>query len=114
MQDAATSNPPPRDRKKLAAVVIITLVLGLFAGYLWWISGVLPVVERFPNGKPKVTGYAKRESGGDYKKTGRWTTFHPNGIKASEGMYESDQKVPETWHYWDEAGKELTGVELDH
>jgi hypothetical protein len=85
-------------------------VIVLFGAYLWWISGVLPVVERFPNGKPQTTGYVKRY-GSAYEKTGRWTTFHPNEQKASEGLYEHGNRVPESWHYWDEKGNEIPGGE---
>lgn len=106
MQDLATSEGARHGKSKYVAAAVIALVLALFGGYLWWISGVLPVVERFPNGKPQTTGYVKRY-GTRYEKTGRWTTFYADERKASEGLYERGQKVPESWHYWDSTGKEL-------
>lgn len=107
MQDPATNESGPSGKSKCAVVVVIVAVIALYAGYLWWISGVLPVVERFPSGKPQTTGYVKRY-GTAYEKTGRWTTFHPNEQKASEGMYEHGKKVPDSWHYWDPNGREIS------
>lgn len=96
-----------RQRLTRFAVAAIPLVIIIFFfTYLWWVSGVLPHVERFANGKPRVTGYVKRD-GVTYHRTGRWVTFHANGQKASEGFYDRDVKTPGTWQYWDDAGREL-------
>ena len=34
---------------------------------------------------------------------GRWTYFHPNGKKLSEGMFHRDSRVG-TWTYWNDDG----------
>lgn len=95
-----------RSPTRLVVILVPILIIAFYFGYLWFVSGVLPVVERFPNGKPQTTGYVKRHGVG-YERTGRWTIYHPNGAKAAEGMYERGRKVPESWHYWDESGREI-------
>ncbi len=100
-----TLTPKQRATKFMLAAVPLVIVI-LFFAYLWMMSGVLPVVERYPDETVRVNGFVKRE-GGQYKATGAWVTFHPNGKKASEGRYAHGDKVPGTWHYWDEQGKEL-------
>ncbi|MBX3395542.1 MAG: hypothetical protein KF841_09250 [Phycisphaerae bacterium] len=95
-----------RSPTRLVVILVPILIVALYFGYLWFVSGVLPVVERFPNGKPQTTGYVKRH-GVRYERTGRWTIYHPNGGRAAEGMYEQGRKLPESWHYWDESGREI-------
>ncbi|HWL92928.1 MAG TPA: hypothetical protein VNT79_05295 [Phycisphaerae bacterium] len=94
---------PERAGAKYALAGVVVLLVVLFLSYLWWVSRVLPHIEKFPNGQVKATGYVKRE-GGKYVRTGHWVTFHENGQKASEGRYDGGRKVPGTWQYWDAAG----------
>ncbi len=106
--DAESAGPLTRRQRltRFAVAAIPLIIIIFFFTYLWWVSGVLPHVERFANGKPRVTGYVKRD-GVTYHRTGRWVSFHANGQKASEGFYERDVKTPGTWQYWDDAGNEL-------
>lgn len=104
-ESVAPLTPKQRFGKFMVAAIPLLVVILYFA-YLWTVSGVLPVVEKYANEKLKVTGYVKRE-GVQYQRTGMWTTYHPNGQEASKGRYNHGNKVPDTWHYWDENGKEL-------
>lgn len=88
--------------------VPLAVVFGWF-GYLWSVSGVLPATEKYPDGKVKSLGYVKRDGWQVYRRHGHWVTYHPNGQKASEGVYEMGEKKP-TWLYWDEAGREIRGT----
>lgn len=90
-------------RHILAAVPFVALVL--WFGYLWFVSSVIPYVEKYPDGTPKMTGYLERHGLSEYHRTGKWATYHPNGVESGTGMYENDAKVESTWSYYDEAGK---------
>lgn len=103
--DASTGSPHKKDIRKHLVVTIPFVVLILWFSYLWFVSGVLPSVQKYDNGDPKAIGYVKREGLATYRKTGHWVTYHPNGEKASEGEYENGEKVPGTWKYWDAAGQ---------
>lgn len=96
---------PKRDIRKHLVITIPFIVLVVWFGYLWFVSGVLPSVTKYDNGQPKWLGYVKREGLVTYKRTGHWVTYHPNGQKASEGEYEHGERVEGTWKYWDAAGQ---------
>ena len=101
------AKPPGRGvLKKYLVGAIPLLVLIVFLSYLWFVSGVLPVVENYPKGQIKTEGYVKRAGFGEYRRQGHWVTYHANGQKASEGSYEAGEKIS-PWTYWDEAGREL-------
>ena len=101
------ASPPARSLlKKCLVGAIPVLVLILFLSYLWFMSGVLPVVENYPEGQIKTEGYVKRAGFSEYRRQGHWVTYHANGQKASQGFYEAGEKVS-PWTYWDEAGREL-------
>jgi hypothetical protein len=104
-----TSTPPHRPRRLPKwAVAIPFLVLAAWFSYVWFVSGVLPSVEKDPKtGRVTAKGYVKRAGWGDYRRHGHWVTFHPNGQKESEGMYERGTKLGE-WDYWDETGRAVT------
>lgn len=104
-RDAQT---PSGKIKKWAVVGIPLLVVGAYFGYLWFVSGVLPSREFYPNGEKKALGYVRRHGFAAYRRTGHWVTFHRNGRKASEGFYENGKKVG-AWSYWDERGEPLSG-----
>ena len=99
--------PGPGVLKKLLVGAIPVLVLIVFLSYLWFVSGVLPVVENYPKGQIKTEGYVKRAGFGEYRQQGHWVTYHANGQKASEGFYEAGEKI-NPWTYWDEDGGELS------
>jgi len=90
----------------LLIAAIPLLVLAAWFTYLWSISGVLPAVEKYPNGRLKSAGYVKRVGLADYRRHGRWITYHSNGQKQSEGLYELGEQKG-TWTYWDEKGARL-------
>jgi hypothetical protein len=92
-----------RRKHLLAAIPFVALIL--WFAYLWFVSGVIPYVDRYPNGNPKATGYVERHGLSEYRKTGKWVTYHPNGVESGTGKYEDDAKVDSTWMYFDEAGK---------
>lgn len=100
----STSQRPSRRLPKWA-IVIPFLVLATWFSYVWFVSGVLPSVEKDPkSGRVTAEGYVKRVGWGDYRRHGHWVTYHPNGQKASEGMFEREDKTGE-WKYWDESGR---------
>ena len=106
-EDIAVGKPPDRSvLKKCLVGAIPVLVLILYLWYLWFVSGVLPVVENYPNRQIKTEGYVKRAGFGDYRRQGHWVTYHANGQKASQGFYEAGEKIS-PWTYWDEDGREL-------
>lgn len=101
------AKPPARSLlKKCLVGTIPFLVLIAFLSYLWFVSGVLPVVENYSDGQIKTEGYVKRAKLGEYRRQGHWVTYHANGQKASQGFYEAGEKTS-PWTYWDEDGKEL-------
>lgn len=103
--DSSAVREGKRDIRKYAVVAIPFIVLIAWFGYLWFVSGVLPSVQKYDDGKPKELGYVKRFGLATYRRTGHWETYHPNGQKASEGEYKEGEKVPGTWKYWDAAGQ---------
>ena len=105
--DETTPNKKSSRRLPSWAIVIPFLVLAVWFSYVWFVSGVLPSVEKDPKtGRVTAEGYVKRAGWGDYRRHGHWVTFHPNGQKGSEGMYERGVKTGE-WKYWDEIGKPM-------
>jgi hypothetical protein len=92
----------------LGAVPVVALLC--WFGYLWSISGVLPSIEKYPSGKTKAEGSVKRSGIGDYHRQGAWTTYHENGQRSSEGLYDMGKKVG-TWRYWDDRGATLESPE---
>ena len=105
--------PGPSVLKKYMVGAIPVLVLIVYLSYLWFVSGVLPVVEHYPGRKIKTEGYVKRAGFGEYRRQGHWVTFHANGKKASEGFYEAGDKIS-PWTYWDDDGRELPAEPEDH
>jgi hypothetical protein len=102
----STASRAPRRLPKWA-IVIPFFVLTAWFSYVWFVSGVLPSVEKDPKtGRVTAEGYVKRAGWGDYRRHGHWVTFHPNGQKASEGMYERGVKVGD-WRFWDESGRDV-------
>lgn len=83
----------------LAAAPLIALAAWFV--YLWAVSGVIPSVERYPNGRVKAEGYVKRVGFGAYKRHGHWTTYYPSGARQSEGTYVLGEKQTD-WVYWAE------------
>lgn len=101
------AKPPGRSvLKKCLVGAIPVFVLIVFLAYLWFVSGVLPVVENYSDGQIKTEGYVKRVKFGEYLRQGHWVRYHANGQKSSEGFYEAGDKV-DPWTYWDEDGREL-------
>jgi hypothetical protein len=103
---AGGKSPGARAVRKYLVGAIPIVVLVLFLSYLWFVSGVLPVVERYPGREIKTEGYVKRAGFAEYRRQGHWVTYHANGQKASEGFYEAGEKL-RPWRYWDEGGREL-------
>lgn len=112
--DLAVSEKPPVSNvlKKYLVGAVPILVLVAYLSYLWFVSGVLPVVEHYPGRKIKTEGYVKRAGFGEYRRQGHWVTYHANGRKASEGFYEAGKKIS-PWTYWDEDGRELSAEPQD-
>ncbi|HKQ48639.1 MAG TPA: hypothetical protein VJZ71_11260 [Phycisphaerae bacterium] len=109
MTSPKTALSTPRAPRRLPkwAIAIPFLVLTAWFSYVWFVSGVLPSVEKDPKtGRVTAEGYVKRVGWGDYRRHGHWVTYHANGQKASEGMYEDGVKVGE-WRSWDEYGRAL-------
>jgi hypothetical protein len=104
---------PARRGRWLVAIPIAALAVWFC--YLWLVSGVLPSVEKHPDGSTRAEGLVRRSGFGAYKRTGYWVTYHPGGDKKapgpreSEGIYAGGVKDGE-WRYWNKRG-ELTGVE---
>lgn len=94
-------------RGRFTLLIPLAVLLAFFA-YMWWVSGVVQSVQRFPDGRVKARGYVKRHGFGEYRRTGRWELFHENGAMAAEGAYENGEKTG-PWRYWDSQGRELTG-----
>lgn len=88
-------------RRKRLGIALPFVGLILWFAYLWFVSGVVPMVEKYDDGKPRVLGYMKREGLSTYRKTGHWVTYYPDGAKASEGDYLRGEKVDGSWTYWD-------------
>ncbi|HPF38837.1 MAG TPA: hypothetical protein P5081_18460 [Phycisphaerae bacterium] len=99
--DAPSSKP---DIRKHLVITIPFIVLIVWFGWLWFVSGVLPSVQKYDNGAFKEKGLVKREGLATYRRTGHWETYHPNGVKASEGLYERGEKLAGKWMYWDAMG----------
>lgn len=99
------ASAPGNRFSKYLVVSIPIIVLFAWFGYLWFVSGVLPSVQKYDNGEKKALGYVKRTGLVTYQRTGHWVTFHPNGEKSGEGEYKDGEKVPGSWHYWDAAGQ---------
>lgn len=96
-----------RDTHRGRFTLLIPLtVVALFFCYLWWVSGVVQSVHRYPSGRKMEVGNVRRHGLSDYRRTGRWMTYHENGEKASEGEYIDGRKAGE-WLYWDESGKAI-------
>ncbi|MCB9862322.1 MAG: hypothetical protein H6820_03110 [Phycisphaerales bacterium] len=102
---SASQSPRSNAIRKHLIITIPFIVLILWFSYLWFVSGVLPSVQKYDNGDPKELGYVKRSGLATYRRAGHWVTYHPNGQKASEGEYENGEKVAGTWKYWDAAGQ---------
>ncbi|MCA9256592.1 MAG: hypothetical protein KDA33_13180 [Phycisphaerales bacterium] len=102
--DAGGAPSPKPDIRKHLVITIPFIVLIVWFGWLWFVSGVLPSVQKYDDGSFKEKGYVQREGLATYRRTGRWETFHPNGVKASEGLYERGEKVAGKWMYWDAMG----------
>lgn len=100
-------------RRLLALAPLV--VLAAWFGYMWFVSRVIPSIDKYPGGAIRAEGYARRAGFGEYAKTGHWVTYHPGaapgqtGPKESEGTYVDGEKDGE-WRYWDERG-ELIRVE---
>ncbi|MFQ5500906.1 MAG: toxin-antitoxin system YwqK family antitoxin [Phycisphaerae bacterium] len=117
MEHAHTPESPRMGRSRIRRILvglIPVVVLCGYLGYLWFVSGVLPSVDRYPDGTIKSKGYVSRYRFGVYHKTGRWVTYHPNGVMASDGFYEDGEKTDTWkgekvagWRYWDEEGNEM-------
>ncbi|MCG8404667.1 MAG: hypothetical protein MI923_05655 [Phycisphaerales bacterium] len=97
---------PSRSSKRYIVAAIPVLVLVAFLGYLWFVTGVLPSEELYPDGSQKAIGYVKRDGLTAYRRHGHWATYHQNGQMASDGFYENGEKTG-IWKYWDEHGNEL-------
>jgi antitoxin component YwqK of YwqJK toxin-antitoxin module len=93
-------------RNLLLGLIPLAAVVGWFV-YLWATSGVLARVEKYPGGAVRAEGYLQRVGIGVYRRHGHWVTFHENGQKASEGLYEKGEKTGQ-WRYWDEDGRETS------
>ncbi len=91
--------PGKRRQRLLVAVPFVVLVL--WFAYLWFVSGVVPSVEKWPDGTLKATGYVERHGLSDYRRSGRWTTYHPDGEVSGTGLYENGEKLEHTWEYFD-------------
>ena len=92
------------------AVVIPLLALAAWFWYIWFMSGVLPSVEKDPHsGQVTAEGYVKRIKWGEYQRHGHWVTYYGKGQKASEGSYRDGSKEGE-WKYWDESGRVVTSA----
>ncbi len=95
-------------RRRLLTLVPLA-VLATWFTYMWFVSRVVPSIDKYPGGAIRAEGYAQRQGFGEYAKTGHWVTYHPGpipgktGPKESEGMYVEGQKDGE-WRYWDERG----------
>ncbi len=92
--------------RKLLFVAIPLFLSATWLIYFWSITGVHTIHEKYPNGKTKAAGYARRSGIESYKKHGHWVTYHENGQKESEGYYDVGQQTGE-WTYWDEGGKKV-------
>jgi hypothetical protein len=103
LQPAATTGGGRGLRRRLLPLVPILALAAWFA-YLWAVSGVIPSVERYADGRLKAEGFVKRTGWGTYQRHGRWVTYYPGGARASEGFYELGRKAG-TWSYWDEDGR---------
>lgn len=95
-------------RRRLLTLVPLA-VLATWFTYMWFVSRVVPSIDKYPGGAIRAEGYAQRRGFGEYMKTGHWVTYHAGstpgktGPKESEGMYVDGQKDGE-WRYWDERG----------
>ena len=108
LPDGSLATPHPSRRLPKWAIVVPFLVLAAWFSYVWFVSGVLPSVEKDPkSGRVTAEGYVKRVGWGDYRRHGHWVTYHPNGQKESEGMFERGAKTGE-WKYWDETGRAVS------
>jgi hypothetical protein len=90
-------------KKFLVAAIPIAVLCGWFY-YLWFVSSVLPSVEKYPNKVVKAEGYVERVRIGEYHRTGHWVTYHPSGKKESEGSY-ANGNMEGPWQFWNEAGE---------
>ena len=108
LPDGSLATPHPSRRLPKWAIVVPFLVLAAWFSYVWFVSGVLSSVEKDPkSGRVTAEGYVKRVGWADYRRHGHWVTFHPNGQKESEGIFERGVKTGE-WKYWDETGRAVT------
>jgi len=92
--------------RPILAAALIAGILGVWFGYLWFVSGVITSVEKFPDGAIKAEGYLKRTGLSTYERHGRWVTRRPDGCTESDGKYVHGRKHG-LWRYWDAAGREL-------
>lgn len=98
-------------RRYLVALIPFVALLIWFA-YLWSVSGVIITTEKYPGGKTSAEGYLKRSATGEYLRHGKWTTYHPNGVKSGEGTYDSGRKLGD-WVYWDEEGNSIESLPIE-
>jgi len=98
---------PATEKRSPWLVLVPIIVLALWFGYLFFVSGVLPSEETYPDGRRKAVGTVKRYGFFDYKRSGLWREYHRNGAVAGEGQYEAGEKKEATWEYWDDAGKPI-------
>jgi hypothetical protein len=95
--------------KKFLVAMIPVAALGGWLYYLWFVSAVLPSVEKYSDQSIKAEGYVERVRLGEYRRTGHWVTFHPNGKKESEGRY-AEGKMIGTWEFWSKEGEAMPPV----
>lgn len=114
--DALANHPTTLTGYQRRLLTLVPLaVLAAWFTYMWFMSRVVPSIDKYPGGAIRAEGYARRARFGEYMKTGHWVTYHPGatpgqtGPKESEGMYVDGEKDGE-WRYWDERG-ELIRVE---
>lgn len=92
----------PNLRRLLVGIIPLTVLVAWFL-YMWSLSGVLVSVEKYPDGKIKAEGYVKRAGFSDYRRHGKWKTYHANGTQSGEGSYEYGEQLDD-WVYWDDGG----------
>jgi hypothetical protein len=110
MRKRSSTDQGSQRRIPRIAVVIPFLALIAWFWYMWFVSDVLPSMEKDPKtGRVRAEGYVKRVKWGEYQRQGRWVTYHENGQKASEGSYRDGAKDGE-WKYWDESGRPVTSA----